>query len=446
MSPGFTPVAVPTVAPVNIGGELAQAAQDAPVNVAENAEKVAAAKAATDQAGAQQDDLHLSRIAPALAANPALANTPAMKAILGPILQRRGFSPGQDGNWDPKTLSGILNPQKPFSAWTQEDVDKAMASPPEQRVLPPDAPDWLKTEQVRTPMTPVGLNQVFTGLAAKEKLLSDAKSGYQPAMFLQDVQQTKKRLEAAGNFAEAASLNEYLNADGTGLNDAFVSRHVGEQAQAEIDKIHSLGIHLANEDEYKTDREKDLKSQFDRTLTFKYADLQGKERIAMANAQRAQTRLDQSQTRLNAYLQSVDLAKQRFQRTGVQDDFRIYKAMLTGSSGELDGAQKSLDGVTAQINSMSQNAKLRNSPLYQSLIDQAASLNQFIQTQGPMLRAEQYDASQSIARTYSQITGTNVQQKDPPAGGPTLNGRPIRPNAQNTGWEFYDGSPVPAGK
>lgn len=411
---------------------MAEAAVNAPANAADQQAKLAvaretAAEAPLRQQAAQQaaDDQTLARLTPALTGpqGASLFGTPAMRSILGPILQRRGMAeyPAEIG-----AVKDLIAPStvKPLNQWAQDDIAKALAVPAEARQLPSDdgsaLSTYLRSAPVRTPMTGATIQNEFTRLGKQENLLFDAKSGYTPGAFLADISSTIKRFRAAGNTGDAEALaGSYLNADGTGLNEAFVERHVGERYQAEIDKIHKLGIHLDNEDQFKEEREKDLRAQFKQTMTWRTDKLKADEKLAYAKFQQGQQRLVDSQTRLQGYLRSLDLSEQRFQQAQTRDNFQVYKGVVDKANTELVDARKSLASVTAQIQLMSQNPALRDSPLYNDLLTQAGGLKDFIDTQGPILQTRANDAQNQMWRDYSAITPGTLHPTGPLTTDPT---------------------------
>ena len=337
-----------------------------------------------------------------------------------------------------------------MSNYDNDDIGKALALPPEARNLGTDDGSplykYLKSAPVRTPMSPTTIQQSFTQLQKQEDLLSNPKSGYTPQMYLADVKSAQARFRASGNSGEADALNENLTPDGSQLNDAFISRHVSDEYNLEKQKLDALGVHMNDEDSYREEREKDLRGQFTQTLAWKKSDLSVREQHQYTMDQNAQTRIQDSERRLNAYMTSIDLNQKRYAASGQRQDFDLYKGVVDKANGELSDARKSLTSVTGQINQMSQNPNLRNSPLYQSLVDQASGLQNFIETQGPVLQQRSTDATQQMNNIIGSVTGNKVTP--PPNEGAAkhhyMNGRPIRYNQTKSDWEFFDGSPATA--
>jgi hypothetical protein len=456
--PPFTPAAVPAYTDTSVGGNAAAAVANAPQEIASNEATTEQAKAATATAKTQEssaantaDDQTLQRLTPMLTGpqGAQIFNSPAMKGILQPILQRRGITDyPTDYQHLEQLVSSASSTLKPVSNYDNDDIGKALALPPEARNLGTDDGTplykYLKSAPVRTPMSPTTIQQSFTQLQKQEDLLSDPKSGYTPQMYLADVKSAQARFRASGNSGEADALNENLTPDGSQLNDAFISRHVSDQYNLEKQKLDALGVHMNDEDSYREEREKDLRGQFTQTLAWKKSDLSVREQHQYTMDQNAQTRIQDSERRLNAYMTSTDLNQKRYAASGQRQDFDLYKGVVDKANGELSDARKSLTSVTGQINQMAQNPNLRNSPLYQSLVDQASGLQNFIETQGPVLQQRSTDATQQMNNIIGSVTGNKVTP--PPNEGAAkqyyMNGRPIRYNQTKSDWEFFDGSPA----
>jgi hypothetical protein len=457
-NPYAFPVAPPPIA--NIGA----AAAAAPLEFADAQTKIAQDKAAQAQAAATAvtapmaaDDAMLARIIPALTQNPMLANSPQIHTVLDPILKRRGLTlpMAVGGGLDVNALQSLISLPEQWGVGKFDalGVKQWLEQPKEARAALRGkllgAPEWFFTSDPKIPMTSTTVQQQLAGITKEANLLFDAKSGLTPDAFRQHVKATADILRAGNAPGDAAALeNEYLNPDGS-LNDAFTERHIGEVAGAEIGKLNAIGVHLQNEDAYREEREKDLRDQFKQKLKFDYAKLQSQEKVAYANAQRANRRLEISEQNLRDRETSMDRAAQRFQAAQNDKDrqfqLSIYRAQVDKADGELRNLQTELTSTGAEVDKMSQNAALRKSPLYQALVDKAATLQKTIETDGPLLKAMQADAKRGIAHLYTQVTGNTATVPGATTGTYPVDasGRPIKPDPNDpTGWIHFDGTPV----
>jgi hypothetical protein len=91
-----------------------------------------------------------------------------------------------------------------------------------------------------------------------------------------------------------------------------------------------------------------------------------------------------------------------------------YARMLNAASGSMRTARGQLTQTVSVLNNMSQNPKMRNSQQFVDLTNQAATLQDFLTTNEPILATEEQTANQGMASVMSNITGNPSQVISPP--------------------------------
>jgi hypothetical protein len=237
--PGFSPVGVPTAPAIDIAGAFAKARQDAPVDQAQADEKTAAAKLATERATSDLDNDKITKMLPAITANPALANTPAFQQILGPILQKRGLSGiprTATGDIDMKALTGLLVPktiyaQKPLSP---DEIQKVLEQPESARPgllagagydLTTVPSEILHGEQIQSEVS-----QRITREGYQKEYDKAAQGLTTPQEFLGWVASNRKAL--VGAQVDPSNIER----------DPSILKGLGSRTQADIQKLIDMGL------------------------------------------------------------------------------------------------------------------------------------------------------------------------------------------------------------
>jgi hypothetical protein len=400
-APNVPVPAYPTWSLAPLAGEIA----GLPLQQAQTQAAIQQAQTQTLQQQGASDDATLTRLLPALRANPALGNSPQFLQHIKPILERRGLTMplNPDGSVDAATLTKMIAPSP---VMTSPEVD-----------------------------------QMYNSITTKEKALGTG--GYTPQLFLEDVKSARARLADSGQ--STAPLDTYLNADGTQLSDSFVDNYVGQKTTEEISHLQSLGVHLTNEDAYRQAVEKEKKAEFQQTLGYKYTALSAEEKKWANQAQVAQTRIGLSQQNLDARMQSLQLAQQKFGVEQTSQNLSVYRTLLNGASKQLTASNQELLHTQSLIANIAANPSSLARPevkqQYDALVAKALALQQSISQQAPMLEAQQAAAQQGVANIYSGITGSAASTPQPygAAVATDKNGKQVFNN--NGKYVYADGSP-----
>jgi hypothetical protein len=239
------PAANVPIAPMyDIGGQMADAAIQAPQIAAERDDATATAKAHAQAATSSADDAMLGRVTQGLMANPALANAPALKGVLGGIFQRRGLSTplNADGSIDVDTISKMAHPP---AVWGQgefspDKIKEWMTEPTEVRAPLKGsvigAPDWFFSSAAKAPLTATGETAIYKQVNDTMAHLAEGKGT--AGDLLTAVQSARNRLQASG--VSTAGLDVFLSDDGTKLSPNIMQQLSSDYATAKINQIEAL--------------------------------------------------------------------------------------------------------------------------------------------------------------------------------------------------------------
>jgi hypothetical protein len=405
---------IPAYAPVDIGGTAAAAVAQAPEKIAASDAAIAASKSAI----AKDQDAQLARLSPSLIANPDLINQAGVQRFISPLLSSRGlsldaFKDPTTGQYDPHKLLSAINPptadsppaQKPWAMWTQKEVAEARAQPPEQRLLPPDAPEWFRTAKAIVPLTDKSIDFMQQQLGNKEKLLGTG--GYTPQLFLADVLGQRKMLQNSGQ--DTSWLDGYLNADQTGLSESLIDKVVGEKTQAEIDHLGALNVNIKDLDAYRTAVEAEKKREFDATQKFKYANLSREELRDRNAAAVASSKLQYMAGNLAARWASVQNSANTIGLGTTVKQINGWHVLLDSAAKSMSDASTELGKDRTLIEQMANNPQSLARPevkaQYDALVQRAGELQGFLNTNGPQLDALKAQATQGVANAVGVITG-----------------------------------------
>jgi hypothetical protein len=358
-------------------------------DIAENAAK----KMTADSAIQTQAYANLYRVA----SMPNIANVPGGIKMLQEAADKAGIP-------IPKTINGLPDteslkklsavPAKPWAQWTPAEKQASKALKPEERSLPDDAPATAKSDPVEVPVTQAGITALMKPVADAEKLIGQGKGNLQA---LQGAALSAYRsLKARG--ADTSVVDPYLNDNHTAINPEYVNQQVGAYVKSQMDKERALGIHYANEDKVAQEKVAQTKYQWEHPSANQRMQLDIAERRIQNQAQQAGVRTQLAIGNLNARVQSLHDAEAR-------GNVQMAGAIATQATQALGGMQSRLTQTTNVISTMSQNPKLRNSPEYKNLVDQASDLQAAITNNGPTFQANADMARNQQAQTYAQIRG-----------------------------------------
>jgi len=269
----------------------------------------------------------------------------------------------------------------------------------------------------------------LTDTSNMEKLLGDPKSGYAPGAFAADLKKNIGILRASGMGQDADALEAaYFNPDGS-LTDAFKQKVVGPMVQAEMDNLHSLGIFRTDEVQLKQQLLQEHLKEFDANYGLRKARLSLDEQKAADMANYHQGQLADASQKLQATWARITNQQNQFQQNyGLRYNTYVmgaYKSLLNGAQRQFTEAQSRLTSTTSAINNMIANNQ-QGRPEFTALVNQAAGLKQFLDTNGPVLQSEIANSQNAVAGAVSQMTGnptTTVQPqpgtRKPPADIPT---------------------------
>jgi hypothetical protein len=308
----------------------------------------------------------------------------------------------------PKTINGLpdiealkqmtATPVKNFSELSTAEYKDQQARPPADRTNFPGAPaDWMSRKAV-TPLTEKGLEQAHAPTMKAEALFASGKGNtYNLAQnLLAAAQYEKAQLTAHGESTEG--VDNILTADGKALRPEYLKQKAVDVAQATADKEHALGVHYADEGKIAQERIDQKTYEWSHPSAYQSGQLSlGDRRIASAAANSA-ARIQVAQADLGARLQSMQYAQTR-------GDITMAGTFARDAQSAIGSAQTRLTSTTNVLNTMAQNPKMRKSPQYDALLNQASELQGFITTNAPAFQAAAETARGEQARMYSRITG-----------------------------------------
>jgi hypothetical protein len=356
-----------------------------------------AAFAEATQKKQQVNTANLSRVA----GMPGIANSPAGLKMLKTAADAAGIE-------IPKTVNGLPDvdaiqkmtaaPIKDFSEATPAEYKDQQARQPGDRTPYRNAPaDWM-TRKAVTPLTEKGLEQAHAPTMKAEALFAAGKGNtYNLTQnLLAAAQYEKAQLTAHGESTEG--VDNILTADGKSLRPEYLKQKAVDLAQATADKEHALGVHYADEGKIAQERIDQKTYEWSHPSAYQSGQLSlGDRRIASAAANSA-ARIQVAQANLGARLQSMQYAQTR-------GDITMAGTIARDAQSAIGSAQTRLTSTTNVLNTMAQNPKMRKSPQYEALLNQANDLQGFITTNAPAFQATAETARGEQARMYSQITG-----------------------------------------
>lgn len=430
--------------------QAAEAAAAAPQDVADKQAKLAesqTAKLESDLKGQQANDAILSR----LAAVPGIEKSPYGQKALTERLKTLGVEVPKNelGQIDMKAIQAMITPpMKPWEQWTPAEKNAVAGEDPKLRSLPPDAPEAARTMPANVPITEKGIEALMKPVQTAEAAIGKGTGnmqGLQAAAI-----SAYKTLSSRG--ADTSVVDSYLNPEHTALSDDFKTQQAGQLVDAQIDKMHKLGIYQADENKWREQQIAEKKREFDNLGANQKARLSVEESRMNQQASLAAQRLTLARENLQARWTSVSNAKQNTGLRATALGANIYEGLARNALTEMGNAQTKLTQTTNVINTMSQNPKMRNSPLFKNLVDQASDLQDFIQQNGPALQAQAVAGQAGLSNVYSSITGNQAQpmpQQIPPLRivvSSDPNRVPAPPPGQAFGsqaQQYAKGAPVP---
>lgn len=455
--------------------ELGQAVHDAPLANAQQKQQLTEAQEGAAAAGARQaqDEIAKSQAQDQALARyasiPGIEKSPQGQKMLAERFKTLGIPmpTNEAGLPDMAAIRAIIQPPvKPWNQWSPEEVSKEMALDPSLRNLPADAPEMARTKAANVPISEAGYKAIMAPVQRAEEMIGKGTGNFQG---LQGAALSAyKTLVARG--ADTSPVEPYLNADHTGLSDEYKNQMAGTLVDAQIDKLHKLGIFQQDEIKLRQEMIDQKKYEWDHPSAYQKGMLNVQDRRLAQQAQQTNARLSIMQQNLQARWTSIANARDNLALRSTAFGMNAYSRMIQVAGGELSKARSQLTSTTAVINAMVQNPQMRKSPQFQNLVDQANALQDFITTNGATLDQEQQQATQGLAGMYSQVTGQPSTVANPPpridinvtvpgqqqttktpqvgrqavpAGAKpvaTLKGKPIFLNAAGTGYVYQDGS------
>ena len=413
-----TPGKIPGFNLIDTGAELQDAVGAAPGVAAQrqatvadaNAEtqlaplKVQQAKADATKDSLASDDAMLARLAPILSGPmgaQALQN-PQLRAVLDPILQRRGLSAD-----DPEAIKSIVSPTKQFTQYTPAEINQLRALPPEVRQrLVPDAPDTFKNAPVQVPLTGPGETAIYKNVDQNRALLAAGK--LTPGEFYTSVQEARQRLLQAGAGTGAVDVN--LNPEGTGLSDEIKQQTASAYADAQIAKIQALTGLQVDAEQLKHKLYDEKIREFDRTA--------GQRDVTNVLKGRA---LDQADTRIKiaaqrerdyasiAATQAGNLQARWATLSNTQDyqNFTKGMAITKFQQGVLTERFKAVSGeYDKALSQLEQNKRaIANGASGDDIVNATTDLQNTVNTLKPEVDAMKGKLFQQPAATYQNQTG-----------------------------------------
>jgi hypothetical protein len=384
--------------------DLSEAVDQAPLGAEERKAKIAEARARTataQGAPAAEDDKTIARIAPLLSgphADTAL-QSPLMRKLLEPILQRRGMT------YDPESIKSLVTPPvKPWSQWTPQERVQERALPPEMRSLPPDAPEAWRTAPAQAPLSGTSENFIIKRATDAINNLSAAKS--QPNVALRQVLSARQELVVAG--ASTAALDMYLDPSHTQFDDGIKHQYASEYAEAQIHKMEALtGTAVDHEKVYKALTERKIQEfdsgdaranrrldQGDRALTIRQQALAVQAQTHADNLKARWASISNTQT-YRMFLEGQAIGKPGEKALAVQ---------LGAVRGEYDKAVTQLEANTRAI---------ANGANEDDLTDNSTNLKATIDQLGPQLRDIEGRLGIQPVADYTRITGHSATATKP---------------------------------
>lgn len=402
-----------------------QANADAAAKMAETqaAKQVATAEGAQAELAAQKaQDQQLMR----LASIPGIERSPMGQKAITDRLKTLGVNVPRDesGAIDMAAVKALLTPPiKPWAEWTPKEINDELALDPKLRQLPADAPEEARTKAANVPITEKGYEAIMRPVQMAEAAIGKGQGTYKG---LEGAALSAYRALVSRG-ADTSVIEPYLNADKTGLSDEYVNQQAGALVDAQIDKLHKLGIYYQDETKVREEQIKEKKYEWEHPSAYQRGQLSVQERGLELRARAEASRTSIALQNLQARWASVQNSRENNALRATAFGASFYQNITNRAGEALGKARSQLATTTNIINTMSQNPKMRKSPQFQGLVDQASALQNFIDTEGPTLEAEQATGSQGIANIYSQITGNKSLQM--PASFPPITVNVTTPGA-----------------
>lgn len=387
--------------------QASEAAAAAPQDVADKQEKMAesqAGKLEADLKGQQANDAILSR----LAAVPGIEKSPYGQKALTERLKTLGVEVPKNelGQIDMKAIQAMITPpMKPWAQWTPAEKNAVAGEDPKLRSLPPDAPEAARTMPANVPITEKGIEALMKPVQTAEAAIGKGTGnmqGLQAAAI-----SAYKTLSSRG--ADTSVVDSYLNPEHTALSDDFKTQQAGQLVDAQIDKMHKLGIYQANENKWREQQIAEKEREWDNPSANQRIQITIQDRRLAQQASLAQQRIMNAQTNIGLRMRTInDMEKNQAALAGPRKA-NVYEALTRGALTEMGNVQRELTSTSNVINQMSQNPRMRNSPQYSALLQQASDLTDFINTNGTTLQEQALVGQSGLANSYAQMTGNQAQ-------------------------------------
>jgi hypothetical protein len=353
----------------------ATAGPDAQARIAADqaAPKLAALSLEEKQADLRNEQLKadtstLGRIVPMLSQNPALGKSPALLQAVSPIFQRLGIPTPvlPDGSLDVPALQAFTT----------------------------------------APMSPAAIEKIVGSVDATVKEFENPKTNMTPEQFGKAIKAKYDLLMRTGNVPEAESLLAYITPDGKPTPE-YADRVMSGYVQTEMNHLDAMNIGIQDREALQQAMLAERKRQFDANFGEKKREFGVKMTLEQQRIQNQANataqRLAFAQEHLRIAEQNLDLAKDRFQRTGSLDDLRVEQAVISQTRSQLSAWRTQLNSITNTLRQMSATDKA--SAQGQALITQAGQLNDLITQNEAKFNAESAAAQQGLGTALSNITG-----------------------------------------
>jgi hypothetical protein len=457
----------PVVAPA--AQQWAQAAQQAPQQSADAAQKMAETKAATataqnvsadaasageaaraknaaDKAAAEQqlqrtNSEKLFRTA----SMPGVERTPMGLAKLKQGLDAIGVEMPKTPNGLPDiaAIKALVSPKaKTFQEMTPQEKAAEAAEKPGDRTFHEGQPDDWQSRPAVTPLTEKGAEFLHAPVVKAEAALAAGK-GTAQALKMAAISEYNA-LVAKG--ADTATVDQILNKDHTDLSPEYKNQAIDQFAQTQLDNIRSLIGFRADEGKLKQELIDQKRYQWDHPSA-------GQRLTASTMSARMAQQAFQFQIKAGQAERNLDARWASIQNSTDRNAITRSEAYLRQTEAAQNAAQGEIDKIRSSVTLMVDNGKTRD-PRFQPMVDQAAALQKKLDANRPIVDAALNQAQQAAAGVYSGVTGNPstvvapAGQKYgsgggvPPGSQPaaTMNGKPIYLNSAGTGYVFADGS------